>query len=188
MRKIIVQEWLSMDGYVEDANGELDFFTSYSQPMEKYDAHQLAFINQVDTMLIGRKTYELFVGYWPTEQSANDLIADSLNGLNKVVLSNTLSTADWGNWPKAHIMKGDTAAIVSNLKNEESGNIVVWGSISIAQELLAKELVDELSLFVCPTILGSGRSFIPNIGQSNWKLISAEPFEMGMVHLSYQRL
>lgn len=188
MGKLIVQEWISLDGYAEDANGGLDFFTSYSEPMKRYDEYQLKLIDTIDTMLIGRKTYELFVNYWPTELSVNDLIADSLNGLNKVVLSNTLSSADWGNWSAAAIFQGNTASIVRNLKATTEGNIIVWGSIGIAQELLRQELVDELNLFVCPTILGGGRQLLPGDSHSNWQLMSAQSFEMGMVNLLYQKV
>lgn len=185
MRKLIVQEWISLDGYAEDPNGGLDFFTQYSEPMKRYDEYQQALISQVDTMLIGRKTYDLFVGYWPTEQSANDLIADSLNGLDKVVVSNTLSSAHWGDWPAATVVQGDIATLVHDLKDTTGAAIVVWGSIGLAQELLKHDLVDELNLFVCPTVLGGGRQLLPQGKHSHWQLLSTQPFENGMVNLSY---
>lgn len=187
MRKLIVQEWVSLDGYAADATGGLDFFTAYSEPMKRYDEYQQALINRVDTMLIGRKTYDLFVQYWPTEQSANDQIADSLNSLHKVVLSNTLSSADWGDRPAASIERGDIPTLVHNLKNTTGAAIIVWGSIGLVQELLMHGLVDELNLFVCPTALGGGRKLLPVGKYSDWELVSAQPFEMGMVNLAYKR-
>src|SRR5689334_19075586 len=110
MRKLIVEEWISLDGYVTDKDGNLDFFTSLTPEQNTYsDADQLKFMETVDTILLGRKTYELFVDFWPTATTDKEAIADELNETKKVVLSNTLTKAPWGNWPEAEVIHGAAA-------------------------------------------------------------------------------
>src|SRR5215217_3023532 len=102
MRKLILEEWVSLDGYVTDKDGGLDFFTNLTPEQNKYsDADQLKFLETIDTILLGRKTYELFVDFWPTATTATEVIADELNGIKKLVFSETLAKAPWGNWPEA---------------------------------------------------------------------------------------
>ena len=84
MRKLILEEWISLDGYVTDKNGQLDFFTNLTPEQNKYsDADQLRFLETVDTILLGRKTYELFVDFWPDATTDKEVIADKLNGIKK---------------------------------------------------------------------------------------------------------
>src|ERR1700712_2559230 len=84
MRKLILEEWVSLDGYVSDKNGQLDFFTSLTPEQNKYsDQDQLKFLETVDTILLGRKTYELFVDFWPTATVDKEVIADKLNETSK---------------------------------------------------------------------------------------------------------
>src|SRR5688572_9874561 len=108
MRKLILEEWISLDGHATDKEGGLDFFTQLSPEQNTHsDQQQLKFLKTVDTILLGRKTYELFVEFWPTATTEAELIADKLNELNKIVFSNTLKTAPWGKWPAAEIVNGD---------------------------------------------------------------------------------
>lgn len=94
MRKLIAEEWISLDGYAEDAKGQLDFFPS-SDENRYADEQQLTFLDTIDTILLGRKTYELFVDFWPTATVDKELIADKLNSIPKVVFSNTVKRAPW---------------------------------------------------------------------------------------------
>ena len=82
MRKLILEEWVSLDGYAEDKNGTLDFFPS-TEENKFSDEDQLKFLDSIDVILLGRKTYELFVDFWPTEKSGNEIIADKLNESQK---------------------------------------------------------------------------------------------------------
>lgn len=85
MRKLIVQEWISLDGFAEDKNGKLDFFTHISNEANKYaDYDQLQFMGDIDTILLGRKTYELFVEFWPAVTTEKEVIADKLNSTKKL--------------------------------------------------------------------------------------------------------
>ena len=89
MRRLILEEWLSLDGYAVDKEGTLDFFPS-TEADRFSDRDQLEFLESVDTILLGRRTYELFVDFWPTATTDTEIIADRLNSLPKLVFSNTL--------------------------------------------------------------------------------------------------
>ena len=94
MRKLIVEEWMSLDGHVTDKDGGLEFFTNLTPEQNKYsDADQLKFLETIDTILLGRKTYELFVAFWPEAKTDQEVIADKLNQTDKIVISNTLQMA-----------------------------------------------------------------------------------------------
>src|SRR5678816_4115836 len=95
MRKLILEEWMSLDGYVADKNGGLDFFTHLTPQQNKYsDLDQLKFLNEIDTILLGRKTYELFVDFWPDATIDKEVIADKLNEIPKICLLYTSDAAD----------------------------------------------------------------------------------------------
>jgi dihydrofolate reductase len=159
MRKLIVEEWVSLDGYVSDKNGQLDFFTNLTPDQNKYsDADQLKFLETVDTILLGRKTYELFVDFWPEATVDKEVIADKLNEIKKVVISNTLTSAPWGKWPAAEIISGEANTAIKKLKQLPGKNIVLWGSISVAQSLMKENLIDEYHVQLCPVLTGGGRS------------------------------
>jgi dihydrofolate reductase len=86
MRKLILEEWVSLDGFVTDKNGQLDFFTSLTPEQNKdSDADQLRFLETIDTILLGRKTYDLFVDFWPAATADKEAIADKLNETYKIV-------------------------------------------------------------------------------------------------------
>src|SRR5687767_7971388 len=117
MRRLIMEQWLSLDGYAEDRDGTLDFFPNTEE--NRYsDRDQLAFLGTVDTILLGRRTYQLFVDFWPTATSDREIIADRLNAIPKVVCPNTLTDAPWGTWQPARVARGDAIEEVRRLKAE----------------------------------------------------------------------
>ena len=186
MRKLIIEEWLSLDGYATDKNGRLDFFPSTEQ--NKYsDLDQLKFMDGIDTILLGRVTYNLFADFWPTATTETEIIADKLNSIPKIVFSNTLKKAPWGNWPEAAVVEGDAVEKIKGLKEKEGKNMVLWGSISLAQSLIKADLVDEYHIQVCPVITGGGRPLFPALSvYTNLKLVDVKKYDTGVVFLHYE--
>ena len=187
MRKLILEEWMSLDGYISDKNGQLDFFTNLSPEQNKYsDLDQLKFLETIDAILLGRKTYELFADFWPTATPDKEIIADKLNTLPKIVFSNTISEAPWGKWMAAEVIKEEAVDAVRKLKTLPGKDMVMWGSISVAQSLMREDLIDEYHIQLCPVLTGGGRSlFTEQIKSSKLNLLEARKYETGNVFLNY---
>lgn len=186
MRKLILEEWLSLDGFAADKDGKLDVFPP-SESDQFSDRDQLEFLESVDTILLGRKTYELFAGFWPTATTDKEIIADRLNTLPKVVFSNTLREAPWGKWPPARVIPGDAMAEIERLKATDGKHMVLWGSLSLAQQLMAADLIDEYHLQICPTIVGGGRPLFPDLpSYARLKRVSLRTYHTGVVFLHYE--
>lgn len=188
MRKLILEEWLSLDGYVADKNGSLDFFTNLTPEQNKYsNQDQLKFLEGVDTILLGRKTYELFVDFWPTATSDKEVIADKLNETNKIVFSNTLANAPWGKWKDAEIICGDVVDAVKNLKMMPGKDMVIWGSISVAQSLMKQNLIDEYHIQLCPVLADGGRNLFPTeVSFTKLELLELRQYNTGTIFLNYK--
>ena len=187
MRKIILEEWLSLDGYAADKNGKLDFFPS-TEANKYSDQDQLGFLDTIDTILLGRVTYDLFKDFWPTATTDTEIIADKLNSIPKLVFSNTLKDAPWGKWPAAHIIPGNAVEEIRKLKEKEGEDMVLWGSISLAQALIKAALIDELHIQICPTIIGGGRLLFPSLeAYANFKLVDCKKYDTGVVFLKYEK-
>ena len=181
-------EWVSLDGYVSDKNGQLDFFSSLVRPTNA-EADQVKFLESVDTIIMGRRTYEQFVRIWPARPTDTEALADKINTARKIVFSNSLADAPWGKWPKAEIVTGDAIPAIQQLKSVPGKNIVLWASISLAQSLMKANLIDEYHLFLCPVLTSGGRSlFTEDIHPAALKLSAVRHYETGTVFLNYQPL
>ena len=186
MRKLILEEWISLDGYAADKNGQLDFFPS-TETNRYSDEDQLKFMESIDTILLGRKTYDLFVDFWPTATTDVEIIADKLNSIPKIVFSNTLKEAPWGKWEAAEVIAGEATEAVKKLKEKEGKNMVMWGSISLAQSLIKENLIDEYHLQVCPTAIGGGRLLFPGLNQyTHFKLVDCKRYDTGVMYVVYK--
>ena len=183
MRRLIFQEYVTLDGFAAGPDGGLEFFDTIA---EHADADNLEMLDNVDTMLLGADTYRLFVSYWPTEASAGEPIAAKLNALRLVVVSRSLESAPWGKYEPGLVVRDIDA--VRELKAEQTGkDIILWGSITLFQSLLRAGLVDEVQLRICPVILGAGRSAFPSGGSPvDLDLIEARPWAKGGVLVRYQ--
>jgi dihydrofolate reductase len=180
MRRLIFQDYVTLDGYAAGPDDELDFFDTVA---EQADSDNLELLESVDTMVLGARTYRLFIGYWPT--ATDDVIAPRLNRLRKVVASTTLDAAPWGDWEPAEIVT-DAVEGVAELKREDGKDIVLWGSINVFHALLTAGLVDEIQLRVCPLLLGAGRPVFPSgTAPLGLELIEARPWATGGVLLRY---
>jgi dihydrofolate reductase len=187
MRKLILEEWLSLDGYVADKNGNLDFFTNLNPEQNKYsDQDQLRFLDGIDTILLGRKTYELFVDFWPTATTDKEVIADRLNETEKIVFSKTLKKASWGKWKEAKIIQEDAVDAIKKLKTVPGKNMVMWGSISVAQSLMKENLIDEYHIQLCPVLTGGGRNLFQQQELAEFELLESRQYNTGTVFLNYK--
>jgi len=190
MRKLILEEWMSLDGHVTDKQGQLDFFTHLTPAQNTYsDADQLKFMETIDTILLGRVTYELFVDFWPTATTDKEVIADKLNETKKMVFSDTLRKASWGQWPEAEIIRGDAAAAIKKLKSLPGKDMVIWGSISLAQSLMQEDLIDEYHIQLCPVVTGGGRRlFSEQTDLRKFSLAETRQYNTGTVFLNYRAI
>jgi dihydrofolate reductase len=161
MRKVVVQQFVTLDGYAAGPNGELDFVTESGAEADPTSGpfvdEQLAFIESLDTILLGAVTYRMFAAYWPEQTTETQAIADALNATPKVVFSSMLESAPWGSWEPARLVSGSASEEVRRLKAEPGKDMVVWGSLALSDSLMREGLVDEYRLQICPVVLGRGK-------------------------------
>lgn len=188
MRKVILQEFVTIDGFAADQNGGMSFFDSFhGKPRQDLDEDTMRFMDTIDTILLGAVTYRLFLDFWPTATTAMDPIADQLNATPKIVFSQMLDRAPWGKWAAAKVVKQSAAEEITRLKAQPGKNMVLWGSISLAQSLMKAGLIDEYQLRVCPTVLGKGRPLFPNdLKPFNLTPCTTKIYDSGLVLLTYQ--
>ena len=145
-------------------------------------------MDSIDGIVLGRKTYEMFAQYWPNVQPGADdkIFADKINSKHKYVVSSTLRDAKWGNFGNATVVRGDVAAELARIKQASSKDLVLWGSISLAQSLLAAGVIDEYQIIVCAVVLGSGIPLFQNrLDVGKLKLRHTQSFDGSNVLLSY---
>jgi dihydrofolate reductase len=184
MRKIIVTEFITLDGIIEAPGGNETphphggWQTGYTSPEDgKYKMDELV---GVDALLLGKTTYETFAAYWPTQTGAG--FAGPINRLPKYVASRSLQKAAWNN---SHILR-DVANDVAALKKSEGGDILVYGSATLVKALLHHNLVDELRLMVYPVSVGGGlRLFDDNRELKKFTLKHAHATDNGVLILEY---
>jgi dihydrofolate reductase len=188
LRRLIVSNVMSLDGFMAGPKGELDWFvTEGFLKNTEYGQHARDLISSVDAILLGRLTYEEFVGYWPTAENNDPVITDGMNKLPKIVFSKTLDKVEWGKWGNARLVKSDAASEVRRMKQGPGKPLVIYGSGQLASDMLVAGLVDEYQVTVQPVILGRGKPLFPGIDdRRRLKLISAKPFKSGPVELIYQ--
>ena len=186
MKKVVLQEFVTLDGLAAGPGDSVDYVPASMQGDQSFGARQMEFLDSIDTMLLGRVTYEMFSAHWPNVTSADDApFADKLNSLQKIVFSKTLERAPWGKWGDARIVKSGAAKEVAKLKQGAGKGMVIWGSISVSQSLMNEGLIDEYQLVVCPLVLGSGRPLFPEKKPLDMKLLMTRAFDRGAVLLAY---
>ena len=187
MKKLILQEFVSVDGLASGPNDSVDFVPASNQGDQRFGQRQMEFLDSIDTILLGRVTYEMFAGHWPNVPSGPDRpFADKLNAIPKIVFSKTLDRAPWGSYPEAKLVKTSAAKEVAKLRQGSGKDMVLWGSISLAQSLMSEGLIDEYQLIVCPLVLGKGRPlFAEKKNPVTMKLLSTKSFDRGSVLLAY---
>jgi len=178
MRKVIVSNLMSLDGFFEGPNHELDWFVVD----EEFFAYARDMLRGVDTILFGRKTYQHMARYWPS--APGEEIADQMNNLAKIVFSRTLESVEWHN---STLVKNDAVAEISKLKQLPGKDMVILGSASLASFLLQRGLIDEYRVILNPVFLGSGRPLFQDVKQRlRLKLSRTKLFGSGVVVLYYE--
>jgi dihydrofolate reductase len=185
MGRIVVTEFISVDGVIEDPGGAEDFkHSGWSFEIDRGtegNDFKLEETRDTDALLLGRKTYEGFAEAWPSRDGE---FADLFNNMPKYVVSSTLKDPEWNN---STVLDGDVVEEVSRLKRESDGNLVVHGSGQLVQALLENGLVDELRLMVFPVVLGSGkRLFGETSDKQSLKLTSSKTVGDGVTIQVYE--
>lgn len=192
MRKVIVNEWMTLDGVVqapgqpeEDTDGgfkhggwHLQFF---DEPSQSWVVEGYA---DAGGFLFGRRTYEILGGYWPTAPKEEEAIAKPLNTLPKYVASRTLTEPL--EWQNSHLLQGDIAEAVHALKQEDGRDLHVIGSPAFCQTLIEHVLVDEYRLMIDPLVLGEGKRLFRDGGAlQSLKLVESKPTTTGAILATY---
>jgi dihydrofolate reductase len=186
MGKIVVTEFVSIDGVMEDPGGSESFkYGGWSFEIERGDAGNQFKLDETmssDALLLGRVTYEGFAEAWPKRDGE---FADKFNSMPKYVVSSTLEDPEWTN---STVVGADLRESVAELKNKHDGDIVVHGSATLVQALLENDLVDEVRLMVYPVVLGDGkRVFAETSDKRRLKLADSKVVGDGVVILVYER-
>jgi dihydrofolate reductase len=185
MGRIVVTEFVSLDGVIEDPGGSEDFkYGGWSFEIERGDEGDRFKLDEAlnsDALLLGRKTYEGFAAAWPSRDGE---FADKFNNMPKYVFSSMLKDPEWTN---STVLDGDLADEVSKLRDEVDGDIVVHGSAQLVQGLVDNGLVDELRLMVFPVVLGAGkRLFGETSDKQRLRLSDSKTVGDGVQILTYE--
>lgn len=183
MRKLIVFNMVSVDGFFVDSEGDMRW-------AHKNDAEWNAFTSGnasgSGVLVFGRITYELMASYWPTPMALQNspVVAKGMNEMPKIVFSRTLDKVSWSN---TKLIKGDLAAEVRKLKQESGPDMVILGSGSIVSQLTQENLIDEYQLALSPIVLGKGRTLFEGVQEKlNLKRTNSRTFGNGTVFVCYQ--
>lgn len=185
MGRIVVTEFVSIDGVMEDPGGSEDFrhggWSFEISRGEEGDRFKLEETERSEALLLGRVTYEGFAAAWP---SMTGEFADKFNEMPKYVFSSTLAEAGWNN---STVLGGDLATEVAALRERHAGDLVVHGSATLVRSLLELDLVDELRLMVFPVVLGAGkRLFGETSDKKSLRLVDSQTVGDGVVILTYR--
>lgn len=178
MGKLFWQVSMTLDGFMEDTDGNLTQTAEYEDA--EFKAYATEMLKNIDGILLGRKTYDVFLTYWPTAESED---ADNMNRLPKYVFSDTLEDVSWKN---AELIKGDVAEAVKKLKAGAGGDLAIFGSSHLAASLGKLGLIDEYRIMITPFAQGSGGKAFKNNELVELKLTKSEQWSAGTMALYYE--
>jgi len=185
--KLVVTSFVTLDGIVEgpgyDEHRTGRNAWALRVQTEDDEVYNKSQIMSADALLLGRRTWQIWAAFWPTASGGDPEMTEKMNAIPKYVASNTLRRADWNN---TTILSGDVATQVAKLKAEPGGDLVVYGSPDLVDELLRHDLVDEFRLLIYPVILGSGkRLFRDRLDIHHLRLVDTRSFDSGVVLHTY---
>jgi dihydrofolate reductase len=185
VRKIILLEHVSLDGYLAGPKGEMDWIRVDD---ELWD-HIHPLTDEADAVIWGRVTYQMVAGYWPTAADAPNASRHDIhhgrwvNAATKIVFSNSLTGSNWNN---TRVVKG-VGKTVATLKQEPGKNLLLIGSASIARSFIQLGLVDDYRLTINPVVLGGGTPLFPRDARVNLRLIGTKPLASGVLAVHYEK-
>lgn len=180
MKKIIVFEMTSLDGYFEGRNGSLNWHR-VDEEVNNFFCEQL---DDADTILFGRKTFEMMQAYWPTENAiAKDpVVSEKMNSYRKYFFSRSKRKFNWQN---TALINKDIQNQIKQISDRNGKNILVFGSADLCRTLIKMDIIDEVRIMVNPVILGVGITFFRNCNARSLSLIKVRVFGNGNVLLQY---
>lgn len=182
MRRIILCNMMTLDGYFEGLDQNID----WHQVDEEFNSFSEDQINSVDAILFGRKTYDLMESYWTTPEAlTNDpIIANLMNAKTKIVFSRTMTKAGWNN---TRLIKDNILSEIKEIKRKPGKDLIIFGSANLASTFRELDLIDEYRIVINPVILGQGNPlFKTSTEQLNLNLIKTKTFNSGNVLLYYE--
>jgi dihydrofolate reductase len=185
MRKLVVQQWVTVDNIAAEEDGGLSFVSvePFSQKTDPaFKASVMGFIDSVDTMILGANTYAQSKDYWPYAEDQGEY-GEKLNNLTKFVASSKLDDAPWGDFPAGTVTR-EPAATIRDLKEQSGKDIWLWGSLKLMHFLLDAGVIDEVRMLVCPASRGKGTRVFED--RRDLKLVEATGFENGLALLRYE--
>ncbi len=182
MRKVIFQMLTTLDGYFEGPDKEID----WHNVDDEFNNFAKDVLNNVDTLIFGRVTYQLMADYWPSVDALKDdpVVAGYMNSLNKIVVSKTLKSVEWNN---TKLIRQNVDDEILKLKKQPGKAIVIFGSSDLTVSLMKNNLVDEFRILINPVILGKGKPLFQGLNERyKLKLVSTQAFNSGNVMLIYK--
>jgi len=177
MRKIIAGFATTIDGFIEGPNREIDWIINDQEQFKEYAEEW----KKIDAMFHGRKTYEASL---EMKGEVTEEMVSAFAHMKQYVFSKTLDKVE----DNYILVKGDLKTEVEKIKNEPGGEIAVFGGAELLSSLLNLDLIDELSLAICPVLLGKGKAFFPNIEKRiDWKVKEVKTYNSGLISITYQR-
>lgn len=183
MRRFKLQVQTTVDGYMAGPNGEMDWMLMpWSRDMEEYVSALMA---SVDCIVLGRKLAEGFIPAWASRPEGEpEQSIDWMNNTPRVVISNSLTESPWEN---ATIANGELGETITSLKDRPGGDLIAYGGGTLVSSLIARDLLDEIHLFVNPTAIGAGMPVFGNdVTRKQVRLVGAHPFECGITALHFE--
>jgi dihydrofolate reductase len=185
MGKIVMSEFVSLDGVIQDPAGNEGFrvggWVGQIKDRKELDKIKLDEALSTEALLLGRRSYEFFAARW---QPRRGVLADRLSAIPKYVVSSTLEDPDWNN---STVLKGDVVSEVSKLKQEVNGDIVVYASFQLLRTLIERDLVDELRLMIYPVALGTGHRLFGEISDKKpMRLVDTRTIADDIAFLTYE--
>jgi dihydrofolate reductase len=174
MRKVVVTEFVSLDGVMEEPRWT---FKYWNDEIAKFKGEESS---ASDALLLGRVTYQGFAAAWPQSKAEG---ADYFNSVRKYVVSTTLDKAEWNN---STLIKDDVVEAITNLKEQDGQDIAVHGSATLVQTLIQHDLVDRYRLLVYPVVVGKGKRLFKEGATATLKLLESQSFSSGVVAVVYE--